>query len=260
MVKEISTLIVGGSYFGIGYASAHPDCMILEESHILGNDFHKSLRTADMQCVDEKEYNTELGKLMIEHRVWEGEQFDVLKAAPVIHEYCNQKDLHIVMDAKLLSIGKTESGYCVNYITNSGIHEICCKDILDATVLRDTYPEGIECSAKTLNLFTVCLGDTFEERLQAVAPDCSIEEGMNPNEKVVKFPFSNEVKLPEAYESVTGLWNKVFPEGEEKILFIAQDFEYVCDSKNDGLAPCVWVGAAFENPLTAFAEGMEYQL
>lgn len=49
MAKEISTLIVGGSYFGIGYASAHPDCMILEESHILGNDFHKSLRTADMQ-------------------------------------------------------------------------------------------------------------------------------------------------------------------------------------------------------------------
>ncbi len=129
--------------------------------------------------------------------------------------------------------------------------------LLDTTVLRDTYPEGIVCSAKTLSLFTVCLEENiFEERINSAVPDCIIEEGINPGEKIVKFPFSADTELPEAYEKITRLWKKAFPCGEEKILFIAQDFDYSCSAKNEESAPCVWAGTDFANPLTAFWEGM----
>ena len=260
MKKEVSTLIVGGSYFGVGYASAHPDCMILEASHILGGDFHRGLRTADVSGISIREADTELGKLMIKHEVLKGEQFDVLKAAPVLHEYCDQSSMNIIMDAKLLSIEKVSDGYCVRYITNSGIHEVHCENVLDTSVLRDTCPEGMCISAKSLNLFTVRLQDTFEERLRKAAPDCIIEEGFNKDERVVKFPFPIEQKLPEACETVVALWGQAFSEGEEKILFLAQDFDYTCHKGAEESAPCTWVGADFANPLSAFAAGMDYQM
>lgn len=260
MKKEVSTLIVGGSYFGVGYASAHPDCMILEASHILGGDFHRGLRTADVSGIGVKEADTELGKLMLKYGVLKGEQFDVLKAAPVLHEYCNQNNMNIIMDAKLLSIEKVSDGYCVKYITNSGIHEVHCENVLDASVLRDTCPKGICISTKSLNLFTVRLQDTFEEELRKVAPNCIIEEGFNGDERVVKFPFPVEQKLPEACETVVALWSQAFPGGEEKILFLAQDFDYTCHIGAEESAPYTWVGADFANPLSAFAAGMDYQM
>lgn len=260
MSEKIVTLIVGGSYFGVGYASTHTDCMILEASHVLGGDFHRGLRTADVSGIGKRETDTELGKLMIQHGVLEGEQFDVLKAAPVLHEYCNQSSLNIVMDARLLSVERGPEGYCVKYITNSGIHEVFCENVLDTTVLRDTYPEGICVKEKTLNLFTVRLQDTFEEKLRKAASDCIIEEGFNEDERVVKFPFPAKQKLQEAYETVAALWSQAFPEGEEKILFLAQDFDYTCHKGEEEFAPCTWVAAGFANPLSAFAAGMDYQM
>lgn len=260
MKKEVATLIVGGSYFGVGYASVHRDCVILEASHILGGDFHRGLRTADISEIGIREADTELGKLMIKHEVLKGERFDVLKAAPVLHEYCNQNGMSIIMDAKLLSVGKASDGYCARYVTNSGVHEAHCKNILDTTVLRDTCPEGIYISAKTLNLFTVRLLDTFEEKLRKAAPDCIIEEGFHEDERIVKFQFPADEKLSAAYESVAALWSRAFPEGEEKILFLAQDFDYTCHIEKDESAPCTWVGADFANPLSAFAAGLDYQV
>lgn len=260
MQKEISTVIIGGSYFAMGYASAHADCMVLESSQILGIDFHRGLRTADLSDVSTEEADTEPGKLFAEHRVWQSGKFDILKAAPVLHAYCNQNNLKVTLDAKLLAAEKESGGYMVRYITNSGIHEIHCRKLLDATVLRDTYREGAVCRTKTLNMFTVCVGEGFDDKLKKVAPDCRIEEGMNQGERIVKIPFRPDEKISRAYESVTGIWKKAFPRGEEKILFLAQDFDYSCDSTDEENAPCPWVGAIFSNPLSAFAAGREYEL
>lgn len=260
MQKEISTVIIGGSYFAIGYASAHEDCMVLESSHILGIDFHRGLRTADLSDIGVKEADTELGELFVEHQVWQDGKFDILKAAPVLHAYCNQNDLKVTLDAKLLAAEKKSEGYLVRYITNSGIHEIHCRKLLDATVLRDTYRQGAYCEAKTLNLFTVCVEDGFDEKIKAAAPDCRVEEGMNPDERIVKIPFPTDRKISRAYEAVTEIWKKAFPRGEEKILFIAQDFDYSCSSAGEENVPCPWVGGVFGNPLSAFAAGMEYEL
>lgn len=260
MKKKIKTLIVGGSYFGVGYASSHPDSMILEASHVLGGDFHRGIRTADMSDISTRETDTELGKLMTKYEVLKGERFDVLKAAPVLHEYCNQNDINIIMDAKLLSVEKVSDGYCVSYITNSGIHEVHCENVLDTSVLRDTYPEGMSVSEKTLNLFTVRLQDTFEEKLREAAPGCIIEEGINTDERIVKFTVPVKKDLLEAYEEAVTLWRQAFPEGEEKILFLAQDFDYTCHKEADKSAPCAWVDENFVNPLAAFTAGMDYQL
>ena len=261
MKRKTNTLIVGATYFGIGYASAHGDCLILESSQIAGCDFHHGTLTADISSIGQKESSSDLGKLMKAYHAWDNDKFDVLKAAPVLHKYLTiRDDINMILDAKILAVTKTDCGYSVKYITNSGINEICCAQILDTTVLRDTYPEGAYCTAKTLDIFTLCLTDTFADKLKAVCPECTITDGMYPDERIITIPFSGEDSLLNAYRKVTDLWRKAFPDSEEKILFIAQDFHYCCEPANEASAPCKWISEKFPNPLTAFVKGMEYQL
>lgn len=258
MGKQVELLIAGATYFGIGYASVHPDCLILEPSQILGGDFHKGMRTAVTAGLGEQEANTVLGKLMKEYGVWEKDKFDILKAAPALHEYVSRtENLHLLLNVKILSIEHTDGAYGVEYISNSGIHHIRCKRILDTTVLRDTYPSGARCISKTLNLFTLCRSEGFEDKLKSACPECVTEDGVNPGEKIVRLPFHPQETLLHAYETIVERWKKAFPDGEEKILFVAEDFEYDCVRANDDPAPCIWSGRKFSNPLTAFVKGME---
>lgn len=260
MENKIDTLIVGASYFAIGYASVHPECTILEASQMLGGGFHQSLCTADISKAGEREADTELGRLMRELHIWEDGQFDVLKASPALHRYAAEKvDIHILLDARIISIAGEANGYEVKYMDNEGIHMLHCNKMLDTTMCRDTYPAGARCAAKTLNLFTAGVTEGFEGKLKAVCPECHILEGRNKGEKIVKIPFDPEANRLEAYGEITKLWKKAYPEGEEKILFIAEDFEFVCEEADDAQAPCPWIGNRFDHPIHAFAEGMNFR-
>lgn len=262
MKNETDTLIVGATYFGIGYASAHPkECTVIESSQVLGGDFHQNLRPADVQEAGEREASTELGKLMRRLHIWEEDRFDVLKSAPAIHKYAAEKenDIHILLDARIISISGKTNGYEVKYMDNEGIHLLHCNKILDTTMCRDTYPAGARCSAKTLNLFTAAVTEDFEGKLKNVCPECRVFEGPYAGEKVVKFPFGPTTGRLAACAELTNLWKKAFPEGEEKILFVAEEFEYVCEETEDGEAPCPWYGESFANPLSAFTAGMDYR-
>lgn len=261
MKNKRKTVIAGASYFGIGYAAAHPDCLILDSSQILGGDFHAGARTAVPPNPDIQEACPELTALMKEYQSYKDGCFDVLKAAPVIHEYAaRHKDIHILLDARILSVTQTESGYHVEYAGNDGVHGIDCEKMLDATTLRDTCPEGAVCISKTLNLFTISLEADFNRKVKNAVPGCIIEDGMNPGEKTVKIPFSPKESLLKAYRAAAGFWKQAFPDGEEKILFIAQDFDYICKETGCESAPCPWIGEKFPDPLTAFVAGLAYRL
>ena len=261
MKNKVKTVIAGASYFSIGYAVSHPDCLILDSSQILGGDFHAGARTAVLPDPDKQEAGTGLAALMKQFQVWKDGRFDVLKAAPVLHEYVAlHKEIKVLLDAKILSVTKTDAGFHIEYASNDGVHGIDCEQLLDTTTLRDTCPAGAVCISKTLNLFTVSLEASFEQKLKTSVPGCIIEDGMNPGEKTVKIPFSPEEKLLKAYRIAAGIWEQAFPDREEKILFIAQDFDYVCEEADCESIICPWIGKRFSNPLTAFAAGSAYQL
>lgn len=261
MKNKRKTVIAGASYFGIGYAAAHPDCLILDSSQILGGDFHAGARTAVPPNPDIQDACPELTALMKEYQAYKDGRFDVPKAAPVIHEYAaRHKEINILLDARILSVTQTEAGYHVEYADNDGVHGIDCEKMLDTTTLRDTCPEGAVCLSKTLNLFTISLEAGFDQKVKNAVPGCIIEDGMNPGEKTVKIPFPPEEKLLRAYRAAAGLWKQAFPDGKEKILFIAQDFDYTCEEAVCESAPCPWICERFPNPLAAFAAGSAYQL
>lgn len=256
MKERYTTIILGATYYGLGYASGHPDCLILEESQTLGGDFHHCFHPVRMEEMGKEEEKSAMGQIMREYSVWTVDSFDLLKAQAVVHEYAARKiteGMEILLDARLLSVEQHPDGVCVAFITNEGIQSVSVDNLVDATVDCVSSPEAVRCISKTLNIFTVAITEKFNERLRKVCPVCCILEGPLENEKLIQFCFAPEVSIVEAYEQVMGYWAAAFPDGEERILFVADAFDARYEPV--GEKPSAWVGQRFSNPVTAFVKG-----
>ena len=164
MKKHYSTIVLGATYYGLGYASAHPDCLILEEFQTVGGDFHHCLHPVSMDADGLHAWGTQLGKLMREHGAWTEDGFDLLKASPVAHEFVARRmtdGMDILLDAHIISVDKNETGVTVTYITNEGISSVTAGRLVDATVDCVSDPDSVRCTAKSLNVFTVCMAAVF---------------------------------------------------------------------------------------------------
>lgn len=255
MKEHYTTIVLGATYYGLGYASTHADCLVLEEAQTVGGDFHHCLHPVRMRA-DEEARNTEMGQIMLEYGVWTETGFDLLKAQAVAHEYVArklEKGLEILLDARLLSVEEKNAGVAVAFITNEGIHEITADRLVDATVDCISAPGAVRCASKTLNVFTVAMTEQFGEKMKKSCPACCVQEGHLENEKLILFPFPGDMPMNEAYLQMMDFWRNAFPDGEEKILFVAETFDGRFEAV--GEKPSVWVAERFSDPVSAFAKG-----
>ena len=201
----------------------------------------------------------QMGQIMQEYNVWTPSGFDMLKAQAVAHEFVARKlaqGFHILLDARLLEVQTTDEGVAVTYITNQGIHTVTANRLIDATVNCISAPDHVRCIRKTLNVFTVAMTDTLASKLHTVCPDCQVLEGSLENEKLILFPAAPDAELEDVYLQIMQLWHKAFPDGAEKILFVAETFDGVYEAVAETPA---WVNKRFTDPMTAFEEGEKAQ-
>lgn len=258
MKTRFETVLIGATYYALGYASSHYGCLILEESQTVGGDFHPMLHPVQTDTAGEKEKASDLGQLMIRYGVWTEAGFDLLKAAPVAHEYAAQlisRGMDILLDCRIMSVRKDGEQFTVRYFCNEGICEVKADRVEDTTVSRITAPDSVRCTGKTLNVFTVCNHPEFNGKLKAACPECEILEGFRENEKLMRFPADPEEKTTDIYRRAAGIWKTAFPAGEEKILLTADIPDAAYESTGEGTA--VWNGGRFEHPVTAFVKGRD---
>ena len=258
MKEHYSAIVLGATYYGLGYASAHPDCLILEEFQTVGGDFHHCLHPVSMDADGLRAWDTPIGRLMREYGAWTEDGFDLLKASPVAHEFAARRmtdGMDILLDARIISVDKNETGVTVTYITNEGIASVTAGRLVDATADCGSDPDSVRCTAKSLNVFTVAMGPDLEEKLKTVRPDVRILDGFHENEKLICFPVPAEETMTHAYRGVMETWKKAFPGGEEKILFVADDFDAEFEPVDGGNPD--WAGVRAANPMAAFLKGAE---
>ncbi len=258
MKKRYATVLIGASYYALGYASAHADCLILGQTQTVGDEFHACLRPVEASSAGRAEMDTALGTLLREYGAWTDAGFDVLKAQPVAHEYAARliaKGQDILLDTRVLSVAKTPDGFAVEYFCNEGACRVEADSVLDTTTHRATAPRKARCTGKTLNAFTVCNEPGFDAALRAVCPDCRILAGFGENERLLAFPAAADEEISSAYRRVVDLWKQAFPRGEEKILFMAQAFDAVYEPC--GQSAAAWLGTRFAHPATAFLKGRD---
>lgn len=258
MKTHFETVLVGATYYALGYASSHTGCLILEENQTVGGDFHPMLHPVRTEAAGETEKASELGQLMIWYGVWTEAGFDLLKAAPVAHEYAAQLislGRDILLDCRILSVQKDGRQFTVRYFCNEGICEVKADRVVDTTVSRVTEPDSVRCTKKTLNVFTVCNHPGFNDILKGACPDCEILEGFCENEKLMRFPAEPGEETADICRRVAGIWKTAFPAGEEKILLTADIPDAVYESTGEGTA--TWNGGRFEHPAAAFVKGRD---
>ncbi len=258
MKKRYDTIVLGATYYGLGYASSHPDCLVLEEFQTVGGDFHHSLHPARMDAGAERAADTELGRLMRQYGVWTETGFDLLKVSPVAREFAARKmegGMGILLDAHVISVEKCEADVIVTFITNEGIQSVKGSHLVDATVDCISAPSAVRRTAKSLNVFTVCMGPDLEAKLMAVCPGCEVTDGSNENEKLIQFPVPVDEPMTKAYQNMMEIWKEAFPGHEEKILFVADDFDAAYE--RIGAEGTDWVGGLASNPMEAFLKGAE---
>lgn len=258
MKKHYTTILIGATYYALGYAAAHESTLILEESQQVGGDFHAMLHPVDIKCAGEKEAESALGKMMRSHGVWTEKGFDLLKAAPVAHACAAQllrEGKEILLDCRIMDVRKEAEQCIVRYFCNEGICEAAADRVIDTTVNRITGNAKI--LSQTLNAFTVAQEPGFDERLKAVCPECVILDGFLENEKLMLFPADPDETILPAYQRMTDAWKKAFPEENEKILFVADVLDAVYEAEDMGSVP--WNGGRFANPVSAFVKGGEAQ-
>ena len=258
MKKHYATILIGATYYALGYAASHENVLILEESQQAGGDFHAMLHPVDMEGAGEKEAESALGKLMRAHGVWTEKGFDLLKAAPVAHA-CAARLLRegkdILLDCRIMDVRKEAEQFIVRYFCNEGICEAAADSVIDTTVSRITGNAKI--LSQTLNAFTVAQEPGFDEKLKAVCPECAVLDGFLENEKLMLFPADPDETILPAYHRMTDAWKKAFPGGTEKILFVADALDAVYEAKEAGSVP--WNGGRFTSPVSAFVKGGEAQ-
>ncbi len=256
MKERYTTIVLGGGYYALGYASTHPDCLILEESQSLGGDFHHCLHPVRMENCPDTARNSGLGQIMTEFGVWTESGFDLLKAQTVVHEYASrmlETGLEILLDAHFLSAERADSGVKVTFFTNEGIQEVWADKLVDTTADCVSDPKAVRCTAKTLNAFTVAMTENFAQTLQKACPECCVLAGPMENEKLILFPVPPQMGLTDAYFQMMAAWSRAFPAGEEKILFVAETFDARYEAAER--IPEGWVAARFADPVSAFVEG-----
>ncbi len=252
MKKHYARIILGASYYALGYESSHEDCLILEQSQTVGSEFHLAVRPVTVR----DGASGPMCDIMREYGVLTPGTFDQLKAQAVVHEYASRRleeGMQLVLDAHIISVSFSDEGVSVSFIDNEGISTVTAERLIDTTDECVSVAGMVKCVSKTLNAFTVALSDGFTEKLTTVHPECRVIDGSMENEKIICFAVSPDTSLAEAYRELVDVWSKAFPEGEEKILFVAENFDAVYEPVKE--KPRGWVGRYYDDPFTAFAEG-----
>ncbi len=252
MKEHYSTILLGAGYYALGYASSHSDCLILEESQMVGVDFHSCLHPVRLEQAPENA----VGDIMREYGVWKEDGFDLLNAQMVVHEYASRKladGMELLLDCRIISAEQRKDGVRVSFITNQGISDVTADRLIDTTADCISQEAAVRCVGKTLNAFSVAMEDHFAGKLKRVCPECLVTRGPLENEMLICFPTAPEVSLTDAYREMVRVWSMAFPHGEEKILFVAENFDAVYEAVAQ--KPPQWVGRRFLNPMAAFEEG-----
>ena len=257
MEGQVDAVLLGASFFAIGYTSTCPGSLIVEETEVLGNDFEGCLRASgpDADAASDRD-NLDFRRFLRGKGVLSDSGcVDIPSLATVVCAYVREKRIPVLLDAFLLSAEKREDGYHLSIFTNDGIHMIRTRELIDTTALRVSQRDNLVVRAKYLYALCYRPAADFTARLRAVCPACEFSRGFFQDEWIVRFPFDGSAALPTARQAVYDWWRRAFPLGEALIDGMSFDFDVDAVS---GTRPdfCRWVPHhRHAGPVEAFTDG-----
>lgn len=244
------TLVLGASLAGLGYASTHPDTLILEPTEMLGQEFTASFRPIRGEL---PHTGGALEESLIRNGILsEKGVLDSLALSVGLYKFAKVEELSVLLLAQVVGITKVPDGFSVEFLTNTGMRTVRAARILDT---RSGH------GRRRFNVVCHNLPEDFEKRIQEQFPlGVQVVSGCREAEYYVCFAVPEKAQIYDARQMVNAGWKSAFANGEAKITMAAFDFDIVPEKCIEFVKPD-WVqftGAAFADPLEAFCTGARF--
>lgn len=242
-MKIYNTLIIGCSYFSVGYAAAHPGAVICEEHQICDTGFYLPLRSFRYKPYSPKcEESERLFRIFDSLSLFRGDEQNTNGFEFALCKYISEKGIEVMLKCRVISVRRRQDGiYEVTVQTNEGLTHLFAQRIIDTS--------GRQGERRFTVLF-VCddIGGVRDRLLHAFC-GAEIESAFYKGRYALHIPAcdtdENRIKL-EVYER----WRAL--DIDAKILYMSPVF-YGDGSESE---TC---DAHYVNPVEAFEAGYFYE-
>lgn len=174
------TIILGSSYFGIGFAVSSGTCLIAERSQLADPNFFGTLNGFSVEYSDNWENETkELFDFYKVHGCISENKFDPLLSEVLLCSFMRQKSIDPLFGTDAFDICKENDHYNLTLINNGGHEHISAKRIIDTRPMDEKR-----------NLNILCKGSFEKKDLHESSEfDIEISEAFEKDEKILTFAF-----------------------------------------------------------------------
>ncbi|MFD2700844.1 hypothetical protein ACFSVM_10225 [Paenibacillus shunpengii] len=261
-IEQVSTVIIGASFLGLGLASRlGPDVLVIEPSNGVGNEFIRSFRLSDRKYTPVTASGVELLRELILRNVTDKEgRLHLPGMMPVMIQHITGQKLHVRMQTQVVEVHLRDGKFEVVCYDASGFRYFVADRLVDTTSQCVTR-NGQGC-VKTKSLNMMLLG-TFGTHHSEESSAYTIYQGHFPNETVLKFAVDPMDDWITARSKLFDFWlNRPEPLRHCSFVTHADEFDIELDTMQASIQPgWDWLPSAYyANPLEAYDQGYNFEI
>jgi len=257
-MKQIQTVVLGGTCRAVGYLLHSMDSLLIERSSSIGGEYFDAYKAAtawdrELQTPEACEFRKEMeSRQMIRE-----DQTDFYGLAPLIYSKLKEYVDRVMLMTELTKINRDDGGYVLSVYNQSGKQEIRCEEIIDTSLLcvsnldfglKNIGEKRFNAVIYNPNSATGAIGDT------------KLAVGRNDQESILRMKAANRSSFDETREQILGVWEKRPDELQGcRISSLAKEFDYDFKVEKHQIAEnWQYVNPVqYDNPLVAIDAGSE---
>lgn len=244
----VDHLIIGATFWGIGYAAGSKgSTLVIEKSIRLGHEFIDCFKFGDSwdcSCLT-PEGEAFKGELKQRNILSDAHKPILQACCPMLSRAAAGHGLHLLLGTKLLSVEKTEKGYFVEAYNASGIMRIHAGQVLD------TAAAGSHFQRKSINAML----DAGPRKVEPFANgEFALYTAERPDAAYLKFYVDKQDSLMTARQKLYDRLYRGVPElAGYRIVSTATVFDY---DYSGGGQNSYGISGSFTNPVKAYDAGV----
>lgn len=181
-MRRYDTVIVGSGFYSFGYAAAHPNTLIVEETHLTDRHFSGCLR--GFSCAN-KPLNAPIAKAlaayMREHGIVRGNQICVPALEAGLCAFFADRAFDVLLGTTCMEIEKSGEEYRLSLCNNEGLSNVAAKRVIDTRVYGG-------------NVLNVLVQGKIDNIVQGI----SVNDAFYNEQKILSLYFGNGVDINRA--------------------------------------------------------------
>ncbi len=143
-MEKVDTLVIGATFFGIGYAAAAREkCLVVESESLFGTDFVAAQKAN--ACDTKKDYSAVAGEFLADamkrNAVTGDGRVHIYALSGLLTKLATDKNCDIILNTSVCDINKKGDVFTVTLLNSDGFTEVEAKRVIDTRVPENASGE-----------------------------------------------------------------------------------------------------------------------